>query len=127
MTDTSLRDYGVAAPHGPNRTGEHTATQNVNDVHNMSENERDIFHTLILPDDSYNSEGKYWADMPIMKRLGFINHVDSQEAKKELSTIGRMIKADPLSPIPYYFKNMVLPGAGLLLEGYCCPFTPIIT
>lgn len=115
MGDDSLRNYGPAAPHGPNMTGEHTATANVGD---MSENERQIFHTLIMPDDSYDSQGRYWADMNILQRLAFTNKTDSAEAKKELSSIGRMIKADPLSPIGYYFKNMVLPGAGLLLEGY---------
>ena len=39
------------------------------------------------------------------------------EAKRELSGIWEMTKADPLSPISYYFRNMVLPGAGLGLEG----------
>lgn len=29
-----------------------------------------------------------------------------------------MFKKNPLSPLSYYFKNMVLPGAGLGLEGY---------
>ncbi|KAI9669102.1 MAG: hypothetical protein M1831_000694 [Alyxoria varia] len=114
-TDSSLRNYGPAAPHGPNMTGEHKASIN---VHEMSENERDIFKALILPNDSYNSDGQYWADMGIFKRAAFVNKVDSAEAKKELTSIGRMMKADPLSPVSYYAKNMVLPGAGLLLEGY---------
>lgn len=120
MADDSLRNYGAAAPHGPNMTGEHTATQNIGDIgnHNMNMNEREIFNHLILPDDSYNSEGQYWADMGIFKRMSFVNSVNNKEAAKELSTIGRMIKADPLSPVSFYMKNMVLPGAGLLLEGY---------
>lgn len=119
MADDSLRNYGAAAPHGPNMTGEHTATQNIGDIgnHNMNMNEREIFNHLILPDDSYNSEGQYWADMGIFKRMSFVNSVNNKEAAKELSTIGRMIKADPLSPVSFYMKNMVLPGAGLLLEG----------
>ena len=29
----------------------------------------------------------------------------------------RMMARDPLSPVSYYFKNFVIPGAGLLLEG----------
>jgi MFS family permease len=29
-----------------------------------------------------------------------------------------MMKADPLSPVSWYFRNAVLPGAGLGLEGY---------
>ena len=35
----------------------------------------------------------------------------------QLKAIGRMIKADPLSPLGYYVRNMVIPGMGLLLEG----------
>ena len=66
----------------------------------------------------YDSNGTYWADMPIAKRLKFIKQVDDQEAKKEASSIWTMFKNDPLSPVGYYLKNMVLPGAGLGLEGY---------
>jgi len=111
----SLRDYGLAAPHGPNATGHHVATQ---DVTIMNPNERDIFNHLILPDDSYNSEGVYWADMGLGKRLAFVNKVDSAEVMKELGQLGRMMKKDPLSPIGWYMRNAVIPGAGLLLEGY---------
>lgn len=95
-------------------TGEHTATQRVKD---MSANEKEIFDHLLLPNDIYDEHGTYWADMGIFQRLKFVNKVDSAEAKKELTTIGHMIKRDPLSPVSYYAKNMVLPGAGLLLEG----------
>lgn len=117
--DNSLRNYGIAAPHGPNMTGEHTATEETfqNISHNMNQNEKDIFNHLILPDDSYNAEGVYWADMGIAKRIGFVAKTDAAEASKELRSIGRMMKADPLSPIGYYMRNMVIPGAGLLLEG----------
>lgn len=114
-SDESLRDYGLAAPHGPNPTGNHVATQ---DVTIMNPNERDIFNHLILPDDSYNSEGVYWADMSIPKRLAFTSSVDMAEAGKELRAIGRMIAKDPLSPVGWYMRNAVIPGAGLLLEGY---------
>ena len=121
QTDSSLRDYGMQLPHGPNRGGQHVATQNafdgINDVHNMNQNERDIFNHILLPDDSYNAEGQYWADMGIAKRFKFANKVDSAEARKELSQIGRMVKADPLSPVGWYFRNAVIPGAGLLMEG----------
>ena len=112
--DSSLRDYGLAAPHGPNMGGQHVATQKVGD---MSANEKEIFDHLLLPADIYDQNGVYWADMNIFQRAKFTNKVDNQEAKKELSTIGRMVRSDPLSPIGYYAKNMVLPGAGLLLEG----------
>ncbi|KAF2228933.1 putative MFS phosphate transporter [Viridothelium virens] len=112
----SVRDYGLAAPHGPNMdTDRHVATE---DLHGMSPQEASVFQSILKPDDIYDDQGVYWADMPLMKRLRFVNHVDAVEAKKELSSIGRMIKADPLSPVGYYMRNMVIPGAGLLLEGY---------
>ncbi|EGP92313.1 uncharacterized protein MYCGRDRAFT_33628 [Zymoseptoria tritici IPO323] len=110
-----MRDYGLAAPHGPNMGGEHVATQ---DFTSMQANEASVFRSLLLPDDSYNEDGVYWADMPIGKRIAFVNKVDSAEAKKELKSIGSMMKADPLSPVSYYFRNMIIPGMGLLLEGY---------
>lgn len=115
MGDQSMRNYGLAAPHGPNMGGDHVATQDIGD---MSSNEAGVFSQLLKPDDSYDSTGTYWADMSIGRRLGFVAKVDAFEAKKELASIGRMMKADPLSPIGFYFRNMVIPGAGLLLEGY---------
>jgi hypothetical protein len=121
MGDDSMRDYGIAAPHGPNRTGHHVATRDAfidNAMNAMNKGETDVFRSILLPDDSYDETGTYWADMPIMRRIKFVNKVDSQEAKSELKAIGRMIKKDPLSPIGYYMRNMVIPGAGLLLEGY---------
>ena len=104
-------DYGPAAPHGPDMTGTH------NPLHSITENERQIFDYLIRPDDSYDQNGVYWADMPIARRAQFVGSYDAKEAKKELGQIGRMFKADPLSPVSFYFKNYVLPGAGLGLEG----------
>ncbi len=112
--DQSLRDYGVAAPHGPNMTGQHVATADIGD---MSGGEASVFRDLLLPDDSYNEDGVYWADLPLGKRLAFVNKVNNAEAAGELRTIGRMIKADPLSPVMYYLRNMIIPGMGLLLEG----------
>jgi hypothetical protein len=94
--------------------GEHVATQ---DITSMQANEASVFRSLLLPDDSYNEDGVYWADMSVGKRIAFVNKVDSAEAKGELKSIGRMMKADPLSPVSYYFRNMVIPGMGLLLEG----------
>lgn len=109
-----MRDYGLAAPHGPNMGGEHVATA---DLSNMQGDEASVFRSLLLPDDSYDENGTYWADMKFHKRVAFVNKVDSEESKKELKSIGRMAKADPLSPVSYYFRNMVIPGMGLLLEG----------
>lgn len=83
----------------------------------MNLNEREIFDYLIHPDDSYTPEGVYWADLSFLQRVSFLSKYDAREAGRELRTIARMTKADPLSPVSYYFKNMVLPGAGLGLEG----------
>jgi hypothetical protein len=116
--DHSMRDYGIAAPHGPNRTGDHVATADILNEAVMNKNESEVFKSLLLPDDSYDEAGTYWADMPIWQRIKFVNKVDSAEAKKELKAIGSMMKKDPLSPLGYYMRNMVIPGAGLLLEGY---------
>jgi hypothetical protein len=89
-----------------------------NPIHTINENERSIFQYLIRPDDSYDENGVYWADMPIGKRISFVGSYDKKEAQRELGNIWAMIKKDPLSPLHYYFRNMVIPGAGLGLEGY---------
>lgn len=84
----------------------------------LTENERQIFDYLIKPDDSYDSNGIYWADLPFGKRVKFIREVDNAEAKRELAYVWNMFKKDPLEPMRAYFRNMVVPGAGLGLEGY---------
>ena len=104
----------IPVPHGP-ETGTDYATY---PYQRDAANENAIFDYLIKPDDSYNSEGVYWADMPWGKRAAFVTSVDNAEAAKELSSIGSMVKEDPLSPLGWYFRNAVLPGAGLGLEGY---------
>ncbi|EMD63039.1 hypothetical protein COCSADRAFT_336925 [Bipolaris sorokiniana ND90Pr] len=114
----SIRDYGVAAPHGPNTTGEHQATQDIDIRKDMSENEASVFHALLHPDDLYTAEGTYWADLPIGQRVKFVGQVDAQEAKAEASYFWNMFKNDPLAPIGHYFRTCVIPGAGLGLEGY---------
>lgn len=106
------QDYGPAAPHGPNITGPH------NPVHEMTPNEKQIFDYLIKPDDSYDSNGVYWADMPLKKQIGFVTAYDSKEAGREINNTWQMAKKDPLEPVRYYMRNMVIPGAGLGLEGY---------
>jgi len=90
----------------------------VNVVEDMSTHETAAFNKLIRPDDIYTPEGVYWADLPIGQRIKFVGANDAAEARKELRSIWEMTKKDPLSPVSYYFKNMVLPGAGLGLEGY---------
>jgi hypothetical protein len=114
----SLRDYGVAAPHGPNMTGEHVATQDIDIRHDMSENEQSVFHALLHPDDMYDANGTYWADMPLSQRVKFVSALDAKEAKEEASYFWQMFKTDPLEPMRHYFRTCVIPGAGLGLEGY---------
>jgi hypothetical protein len=114
----SVRDYGIAAPHGPNVDNQHHATQGQFDHLDMSQNESQIFQSILKPDDMYTPEGVYWADLPFGQKVKFVQGKDAEEAKRELKVIGRMIKNDPLSPLGAYMRNMVIPGAGLLLEGY---------
>lgn len=104
----------IPLPHGPETGDDHVSFPGVR----TEENERAIFQYLLHPDDSYTPEGVYWADLPLGERISFITKNDNAEVKKELSTIGTMIKNDPLSPLGWYFRNAVLPGAGLGLEGY---------
>lgn len=86
--------------------------------HAMDNEEKAAFNQVLRPDDSYTADGQYWADLPIGKRVSFVTKTDNAEVKKELSWIASMMATDPLSPVKYYFKNAVLPGAGLGLEGY---------
>lgn len=92
--------------------------QAINAIEEMEVHEKAAFDEVIRPADSYTPEGVYWADLPISKRIGFCMNQDGAEARKEMAWLWDMFKADPLSPIGYYFKNAVLPGAGLGLEGY---------
>lgn len=104
----------IALPHGP-ETGDDAASY---PYAANPENEKEIFNYLLHPDDSYDANGVYWADMGIAQRAKFVSANDMAEAKKELTNIGRMMKEDPLSPVGWYFRNAVLPGAGLGLEGW---------
>lgn len=108
--------WGPAAPHGPDVTGRHPSL--VAPDFGMSQNEQDVFRTLLKPDDSYDESGTYWADMPLWRRFKFVRKVNGVEASREFASFWSMFKADPLSPVSFYFRNMVLPGAGLGLEGY---------
>jgi hypothetical protein len=109
-----MTTLGPMPPHGPDVAGTHPQYE---DIHDMNPNERDAFDKLLRPDDCFTPEGVYWADLPISQRIGFVLKSENVEAKKELSELGAVIKADPLAPVGMYFKNYVLPGAGLLLEG----------
>ncbi|KAF1959075.1 major facilitator superfamily protein [Byssothecium circinans] len=108
----SLHNWGHVGP----MRGEQQATLDVRK--DMSEKEENVFHSLLHPDDIFTEDGTYWADLPLRARVSFVTKVDGEEARKEASSTWTMFKNDPLSPVAYYFKNMVLPGAGLGLEGY---------
>lgn len=83
----------------------------------MDDHERAAFNELIRPSDSYLPDGTYWADLPVGERVKFCVQQDRIETRKEMAWLWDMFKTDPLAPIAYYFKNSVLPGAGLGLEG----------
>jgi hypothetical protein len=83
----------------------------------MTPEEKNAFNNLLRPDDSFNAAGVYWADLPLTERVQFVASNEWQEIKRELSGILAMFKASPLSPVAHYWRNMVLPGAGLGLEG----------
>lgn len=103
----------VSTPHGPETGDDHESFPAYNE-----KNEEAIFNYILKPDDLYTPEGVYWADLPLRQRISFVNKVNNEESKKELKAIGAMVKKDPLSPLGWYMKNAVLPGAGLGLEGY---------
>ncbi|KAL2756884.1 hypothetical protein ACRALDRAFT_2102073 [Sodiomyces alcalophilus JCM 7366] len=105
----------IPVPHGPETASE---LDDYPDPQDTSDHERRIFAHITRPDDSYTSSGVYWADLPLRERLSFAAKVDREEAAGELRVIGRMMRKDPLSPLAWYFRNAVLPGAGLGLEGY---------
>jgi hypothetical protein len=108
----------LPVPHGPETGREHLHYPRRASTSYATDYEKQIFAHLIQPDDSYTSEGVYWADLPLLKRFAFVNKVNGEETRSELKTIWEMVKNDPLSPLSWYIRNSVLPGAGLLLEGY---------
>ncbi|KAK0730841.1 major facilitator superfamily domain-containing protein [Lasiosphaeris hirsuta] len=107
----------LPVPHGPETGDEHEHYPRAEgDL--TTDHERAIFAYLTHPDDCYTPDGTYWADLPLRKRITFINESQTTEAKAELESIKSMMKESPLSPLSWYFRNAVLPGAGLGLEGY---------
>jgi hypothetical protein len=104
----------LSAPHGPETGDDHVHLRG----RPPGADESGVLKQLIYPDDSYTPEGIYWADLPFGKQLAFNASVDNAESRKELSSIWEMMKKDPLSPVGWYFRHAVIPGAGLGLEGY---------
>lgn len=106
----------IPIPHGPGAESESEDDYPIHDA--ATAHERRIFSHVTRPDDSYTSDGVYWADLPWLQRAKFVAKVDREAAAEELKTTGAMMKKDPLSPLSWYFRNAVIPGAGLGLEGY---------
>ncbi|CAJ2501992.1 Uu.00g048450.m01.CDS01 [Anthostomella pinea] len=108
----------VPVPHGPHMAEEDQQYPPRGSTDYATDQEKQIFSHLTHPDDSYTPEGVYWADLPLAQRFAFVSEVDRAEAKTEAKTVLAMMKEDPLSPLAWYFRNAILPGAGLGLEGY---------
>jgi hypothetical protein len=105
----------VPVPHGPETDSDAGFEPGLL----ASEEERQrIFGYLTRPDDLYTPEGTYWADLPLAQRWKFVNGVSRAEARREGGAAWRLFKSDPLAPAGWYVRNAVIPGAGLLLEGY---------
>jgi hypothetical protein len=102
----------VPVPHGPHESDD------PDEFPGLTNDERRIFSHVTRPDDSYNEDGIYWADLPLAKRIGFVTKVDNQAAREEASSAWSMFKEDPLSNMSWYVRHAVIPGAGLGLEGY---------
>ncbi|KAK7403645.1 hypothetical protein QQX98_010568 [Neonectria punicea] len=102
----------IPVPHGP------PDSDDPDDFPGLSDAERRIFSHVTRPDDSYTEDGVYWADLPFMKRAKFVSKVDNSAAVEEAKSAWGMFKEDPLSPLSWYFRHAVIPGAGLGLEGY---------
>ena len=109
-----MAEIALHAPHGPDMTGSHPPITDTA----MNLSEKEAFDAIIRPDDSYAPDGTYWADLPLVERVRFVTSYDAKEVKREFGEFWKMFKADPLAPVSWYFRNMVLPGAGLGLEGY---------
>lgn len=73
---------------------------------------------VLFPPDIYTEDKTYWADLPYLKKMAWVNRQSNSEAWRELKVLGKMIKKDPLSPVASYFGTYVLNGLGLFVEGF---------
>ncbi|CEI65097.1 hypothetical protein FVEN_g9281 [Fusarium venenatum] len=106
----------IPVPHGPVDSDSEQISNEP--IAYATADERRIFSHVTRPDDSYTEDGVYWADLPLSQRYRFVSKVDNDAAKEEAATAWSMFKEDPLSPLSWYFRHAVIPGAGLGLEGY---------
>jgi len=102
-----------AVPHGPETGGDHDSLPD-----RTPANEMQIFNQVLCPDDNYTKDGVYWADLPLKQKIAFVGGVDRREARKEWNATKDLARKSWFAPAGWYFKNCVLPGAGLGLEGY---------
>jgi len=71
----------------------------------------------LFPPDSYAGT-VYWADLPLDKRIKWVNHKSYAEAHHELTLLCSTFKRHPLQPIREHFSKYVITGMGLFVEGY---------
>jgi MFS family permease len=72
----------------------------------------------LFPSDSYTPTGTYWASLPLRQRAAFNSNIDKIETRREFNATKTLFRAGWWKPLTWYFRNAVLPGAGLGLEGY---------
>ena len=59
----------------------------------------------LFPPDCYTDNGVYWADLPIGKRIAFVNKSSNDEALREIRLLASEFRKDPLQPIRDYFSR----------------------
>ncbi|KAG9245951.1 major facilitator superfamily domain-containing protein [Calycina marina] len=80
--------------------------------------EDDILSSVLYPSDSYTPEHVYWADLPFSQKVKFVTKVDREENGKEWAATKALFSKQKMGPVKWYFKNAIVPGAGLGLEGF---------
>jgi hypothetical protein len=84
----------------------------------MTETESNKIQRTLNPEDSYDPQGRYWADLSFRERFSFVSSINRKESKRERTVIWNSFKKDPLSPALWWVHNCIIPGAGIGLEGY---------
>lgn len=118
LTDEDRHGHQITPGETPALNGLQNDGNSLPDSGKALSEEQRIFNHVTRPDDAYTEDGVYWADLPLGQRFSFVTKIDAQASLDEVRVIGRMIKKDPLSPLAWYIRNAVIPGAGLGLEGY---------
>lgn len=95
-----------------------TALESAVDTGLLSAHAAERLDKILYPSDSFTRDKQYWADLPRKQRVRWVNVQNGTEAKRELGIVWRMFKQDPLSPLTAYFRNYVITGLGLFVEGY---------